>query len=197
MASSVRLPPLDQALVLTNLIVETPEGCAVLVGAVMNLPPALGVARSLSTIKDGQVIVEICNASTEEYWVKKGTTFAAASVVPDAAFNFEKGAPLSQDTEGPSPVAATTEERFDNTPNEDRSEDPTIPDSVVSVKADFTSSDLSDEQKELFQAELDRFGDMFVESSKKPPRTDLLKFEIDTGNRPPFKSQPYRVSGAE
>ncbi|OWZ08239.1 hypothetical protein PHMEG_00019251 [Phytophthora megakarya] len=38
---------------------------------------------------------------------------------------------------------------------------------------------------------------MFVESSKKSGRTDLLKFEIDTGSNPPFKSQPYRVSGAE
>ncbi|OWZ11395.1 hypothetical protein PHMEG_00015587 [Phytophthora megakarya] len=71
MASSVRLPPLGQAIVLTNLIGGTPEGSAVLVEAVMNLPPALGVARSLGTIKDGQVVVEICSVSTEEYWVKR------------------------------------------------------------------------------------------------------------------------------
>ncbi|OWZ11396.1 hypothetical protein PHMEG_00015588 [Phytophthora megakarya] len=51
--------------------------------------------------------------------------------------------------------------------------------------------------RKLFQAELDRFGDMFVESSKKPGRTDLLKFKIDPGNSSPFKSQPYRVSDAE
>ncbi|OWZ03520.1 hypothetical protein PHMEG_00024737 [Phytophthora megakarya] len=81
------------ALVLTNLIGDTPEGSAVLVEAVMNLPPVLGVTRSLGTIKDGQVVVEICNVSTEEYWVKKGTTIAAVSVVPDSAFYVKKDLP--------------------------------------------------------------------------------------------------------
>ncbi|KAE8972532.1 hypothetical protein PR003_g27462 [Phytophthora rubi] len=38
---------------------------------------------------------------------------------------------------------------------------------------------------------------MFVESSKKPGRPDLLKFQIDTGDNPPIKQQPYRVSYAE
>ncbi|OWZ17087.1 hypothetical protein PHMEG_0009020 [Phytophthora megakarya] len=38
---------------------------------------------------------------------------------------------------------------------------------------------------------------MFVESSKKPGRTDLLRFEIDTGSSLPIKSQPHRVSRAE
>ncbi|KAE8914090.1 hypothetical protein PF002_g2922 [Phytophthora fragariae] len=38
---------------------------------------------------------------------------------------------------------------------------------------------------------------MFVESSKKPGRTDLLQFEIDTGDSAPIKQQPYRVSLAE
>ncbi|OWZ12504.1 putative membrane protein [Phytophthora megakarya] len=92
MASSVRLPPLGQALVLTNLLGGTPDGSAVLVEAVMNLPPAFGVARSLGTVKNGQVVLEICNVSTEEYWMEKGSTIAAASVVPGSAFNFENGA---------------------------------------------------------------------------------------------------------
>ncbi|KAE8885751.1 hypothetical protein PF003_g26788 [Phytophthora fragariae] len=35
------------------------------------------------------------------------------------------------------------------------------------------------------------------ESSKKPGRTDLLKFQIDTGDSQPIKQQPYRVSYAE
>jgi len=41
------------------------------------------------------------------------------------------------------------------------------------------------------------FQDMFVETSKKPGRTSLLKFRIDTGDAVPFKLQPYRVSKAE
>ncbi|KAG3115408.1 hypothetical protein PI125_g5568 [Phytophthora idaei] len=38
---------------------------------------------------------------------------------------------------------------------------------------------------------------MFVESSKKAGRTELLRFGIDTGNSPPIKQLPYRVSLAE
>ncbi|GMF44889.1 unnamed protein product [Phytophthora fragariaefolia] len=49
----------------------------------------------------------------------------------------------------------------------------------------------------LFQQELVRFRDMFVESSKKPGRTDLLEFRIDTGDTRPIQRQPYRVSFAE
>ncbi|GMF39090.1 unnamed protein product [Phytophthora fragariaefolia] len=55
------------------------------------------------------------------------------------------------------------------------------PDKEVVLEADFSQSKLSDEHKALFQQELNRFRDMFVESSKKPGRTDLLGFRIDTG----------------
>ncbi|OWZ08238.1 putative membrane protein, partial [Phytophthora megakarya] len=93
MAASVRLPPFGQALVVTNLIGEIHDGSAMLIEAVMNLPPALGVTRTLGIAKDKEVVMEICNASTEKYWVEKGTTIAAVSVVPDSAFNFEKKFP--------------------------------------------------------------------------------------------------------
>ncbi|KAE8999432.1 hypothetical protein PR002_g18458 [Phytophthora rubi] len=63
--------------------------------------------------------------------------------------------------------------------------------------ADFSESRLSTKQKSLFRSELSRFRDMFVESSKKPGRTDLLKFRVVTGDSPPIKQQPYRVSYAE
>ncbi|OWY93597.1 hypothetical protein PHMEG_00036949 [Phytophthora megakarya] len=77
MLSTMRLPPRGEA----------SEGSAMLVEAVLGLPPALGVARSLCTLENGQVIVEVCNASTEEYWIQKGTHIAMASVVPDSAFD--------------------------------------------------------------------------------------------------------------
>ncbi|OWZ11763.1 hypothetical protein PHMEG_00015167 [Phytophthora megakarya] len=44
---------------------------------------------------------------------------------------------------------------------------------------------------------LREFSDLFVETSKRPGRTDLLKFKIDTGTHAPIKSQPYRVSKVE
>ncbi|KAE9032775.1 hypothetical protein PR003_g9600 [Phytophthora rubi] len=71
------------------------------------------------------------------------------------------------------------------------------PDPEVEMEADFSESPLSTEQKTLFRSELSRFWDMFVESSKKPERMDLLKFLVDTGDSPPMKQKPYRVSYAE
>ncbi|GMF43383.1 unnamed protein product [Phytophthora fragariaefolia] len=62
------------------------------------------------------------------------------------------------------------------------------------MKADVSQSRLTEEQKALFQQELDRFRSMFVVSSKKQGRTDLLEFEIDTGSNVSIKQQPYRVS---
>ncbi|GMF35082.1 unnamed protein product [Phytophthora fragariaefolia] len=38
---------------------------------------------------DGQAIVELCNASTEEFWVTRGTVVVSASVVPKSALASE------------------------------------------------------------------------------------------------------------
>ncbi|OWZ09810.1 hypothetical protein PHMEG_00017431 [Phytophthora megakarya] len=128
--------------------------------AVMNLPPALG-----------------------EYWIRKGTTIAAASVIPESTFGFENGTslrtPTSQDSDGHPTVAASSAESFDETPNRDRSENPTR----WALKLTLHVL-ICPKNRRTVQVELDRFG----ESSKKPDRTDHLKFEINTGNSPPFKS---------
>ncbi|KAE9159791.1 hypothetical protein PF004_g31403 [Phytophthora fragariae] len=47
------------------------------------------------------------------------------------------------------------------------------------MEADFSDSALSDEQKRLFQDELNVLRDMFLESSKRPGRTELLKFGVE------------------
>ncbi|KAE9284169.1 hypothetical protein PF008_g27222 [Phytophthora fragariae] len=47
--------------------------------------------------------------------------------------------------------------------------------------ADFSDSALSDEQKSLFQDELNVLRDMVLESSKRPGRTELLKFGVEEG----------------
>ncbi|KAG2780897.1 hypothetical protein PC129_g21561 [Phytophthora cactorum] len=64
-------------------------------------------------------------------------------------------------------------------------------------EVDFHDSSLGAEQRELFVKTLKDFRDMFVKTSKKPGRTDLLQVSIDTGTHPPGKQQPYRVSKAE
>ncbi|KAE9346821.1 hypothetical protein PF008_g8105 [Phytophthora fragariae] len=206
MAVSVRLPPRGQALVMTNVIGEAADDATVLVEGSLTLPPTLCVARTLCTAQKGQVIVEVCNASTDEYWIKKGTVVASTAVIPESAFaslpqpeerSPENGKQSAGNAESePEAVRSVTEERKERTEEKVKASKPDIP-SDKGAEADFSDSKLSSEQKALFQDELNDFSDLFVESSKKPGRTDLLKFEIDTGDNRPIKQQPYRVSGAE
>ncbi|KAE9283873.1 hypothetical protein PR003_g27005, partial [Phytophthora rubi] len=206
MAVSVRLPPRGQALVMTNVIGEAADDATVLVEGSLALPPTLCVARTICTVQKGQVIVEVCNASTDEYWIEKGTVVASTAVIPESAFaslpqpeerSPENGKQSAGNAESePEAVRSVTEERKERTEEKVKASKPDIPPDK-GAEADFSDSKLSSEQKALFQDELNDFSDLFVESSKKPGRTDLLKFEIDTGDNRPIKQQPYRVSGAE
>ncbi|OWY92885.1 LOW QUALITY PROTEIN: hypothetical protein PHMEG_00037919, partial [Phytophthora megakarya] len=162
---TMRLPPRGQALVRADLVGEASEGSAMLVEVVLGLPPALGVARSLCTLENRQVIVEVCNASTEEYWIQKRTPIAMASVVPDSAFDYQcevsdrtpvpRNASRDVGFRGLSSVAATLEDRSGEAPVTNPVKGSGASDSEVDVKADFSNSNLTDEQKELFQLELD------------------------------------------
>ncbi|KAE9199557.1 hypothetical protein PF005_g15687 [Phytophthora fragariae] len=185
MAVSVRLPPRGQALVTTNVIGEAADDATVLVEGSLGLPPTLCVARTLCT---------------------KGTVVASTAVVPESAFasppqpeekSPENGKQAAGNAEGePEAVQSVTEERKERTEEKVKASKPDIPPDT-GADADFSDSKLSSEQKALFQDELNAFSDLFVESSKKPGRADLLMFEIDTGDNRPIKQQPYRVSGAE
>ncbi|KAG3138383.1 hypothetical protein PI124_g519 [Phytophthora idaei] len=140
------------------------------------------------------VIVKVCNASTEECWVLKGTVVVSTSVIPVSAFGFEQSsAAMATYTAvkvevAPEIVSTDTEAMDEGLGEKVKAERPEIPpDTDGRLNADFSESDLSEEQKLLFQSELDSFRDMFVESSKKLGRTELLRFGIDTGNSPPIK----------
>lgn len=164
-----------------------------LVEGAVELPPTLGIARLLCTVGEGKVIVEVCNASTDEYWIRKGTAVASATIVPKSAFNHEdppgekepKGKNVP--TEGlESPVTmSVTEGQGEEVCGEARTSKPDVPpDKDVNATADFFESDLSAEQKTLFRSELNGFYDMFVESLMKPGRTEMLYFKVDTSNSP-------------
>ncbi|KAI9991826.1 hypothetical protein PInf_017202 [Phytophthora infestans] len=68
---------------------------------------------------------------------------------------------------------------------------------TVKVEVATEKEEYDKELEERFRSELNGFYDMFVESSTKPGRTEMLYFHFDTGNGPPIKQQPYRVSLAE
>ncbi|EGZ22993.1 hypothetical protein PHYSODRAFT_253793, partial [Phytophthora sojae] len=154
MAVSVRLPPRGQALVVTDVVGDAPNA-TVLVEGSLNLPPSLCVARTLCTVDDGRVVVEVCNASTEEFWIKKGTVVASTSVVKS------EGAPSRPpEASGAATVAASREEEakgpdLGETVRASRPDVP--PDKEVALEADFSQSRLSEEQKSPFRSELERF----------------------------------------
>jgi len=197
-SSVVLLEPVRQALVRSRVQGVVPDHTVVLVEGVPGLDESLRVVRTLCTVTEGQVLIEVCNASTEEVAIKTGVYVAAVTVVPASAFAPEND------------VSRGTTERIDavigavarNDVTSGRAEEAEMAAAIEVGKDDdfvvnFSDSSLGTEQRALFVETLKDFRDMFVETSKKPGRTDLLKFHIDTGDASPFKQQPYRVSKAE
>ncbi|GMF52601.1 unnamed protein product [Phytophthora fragariaefolia] len=191
MATSVQLSPWGQVLVVTKVVGKPDDKAVVLVEGSVGLPPSLCVARTLCTVGDGNVIVELCNASTEGFWVTRGTVVASASVVPDSAFENEPS--LAGETSkkrndlydegGDDSIACLRQEKGEGEgrgENVKASKPGVPPDKEVVLEADFSQLKLCDEQKALFQQELNRFQDMFVESSNKRGRTELFEFRIDS-----------------
>ncbi|KAE8883743.1 hypothetical protein PF007_g22418 [Phytophthora fragariae] len=193
--STIRLCPGGQALVVANLMGKAPEDSTVLVEGLPEIDPFLKVARSLCSVQNGQTIVEVCNASEEEVVIQKGTALAAATVLPKTTFLPAQQAYRSESgTRSVDSVISSAAKESDSP----REAMPGLKEAYrAEMEADFTDSKLGGEQQELLRSLLGDFRDMFVESSLKPGRTDLLKFSIDTGTHPPIKQRPYRVSNAE
>lgn len=187
MASTVPLASGGQALVVARLPTEVEEGACVLVEGLLPLDPSVRVARSLCTVREGRVLVEVCNASTEELLLARNASVAVVTEIPKSAFASEEcksaknGQPNRVDV---SQVIGAV----DNSPDADCPREP-IPGLKEAKEAemeeldiDFTGSKLSQEQRALLAKELNSFRDLFVETSKTPGRTDLLEFSIDTGD---------------
>ncbi|KAE9003297.1 hypothetical protein PR001_g18014 [Phytophthora rubi] len=150
-------------------------------GRISGAAPTLRVARTVCTVAGGQVIVE------SAFGFEEPPTKRPPPRTPEAS----ERTPTTTATATSSSAVASPDAASPKA-------DPNSPiDQEVEMGADFSESRLSTKQKRLFRSELSRFRDMFVESSKKPGRTDLLKFRVVTGDSPPIKQQPYRVSYAE
>ncbi|ETO59215.1 hypothetical protein F444_22413 [Phytophthora nicotianae P1976] len=76
-SSSVRICPGGQALVAANIAGTVEDGVTILVEGLVVLKAAVRVARTLFSVQKGKEIVEICNTSTENIIVKRGTPLAA------------------------------------------------------------------------------------------------------------------------
>ncbi|KAG2900394.1 hypothetical protein PC117_g21988 [Phytophthora cactorum] len=158
----------------------------------------LTIARTLCTVTDGTVLVEVCNASTEEIEIKAGAYAAAVTIVPKSAFTTnvprrdgtsrDISAVLSAINVNASAKAGTVEAEMAGAMDSAGEDD---------FEVDFQDSSLGAELRRLFAEMLKGMKDLFVETSKKPGRTELLKFSIDTGTHLPIKQPPYRVSKAE
>ncbi|ETL43901.1 hypothetical protein L916_05686, partial [Phytophthora nicotianae] len=197
-SSSVRLGPGRQALVRSSVRGAVKDKSVVLVEGVPEADNSLRVARTLCTVTNGTVLVEVCNASTEEVEVESGAYLAAVTVVPESAFTTE--APEREGT--PKNICAVLSASSKNAETRVETEEAEM---IAAMKnrddddfeVDFQDSSLGAEQRRLFVEMLKDMRDLFVETSKKPGRTELLRFSIDTGTHVPIKQPPYRVSKAE
>ncbi|OWZ08181.1 hypothetical protein PHMEG_00019316 [Phytophthora megakarya] len=98
MGSTIRLRPGGQTLVVTNVYGIGPEGTTILVEGISSLYSTVRVDRTLCTVKRGKPLVEVCNTSTEDVFVRRGKTVAMATLVPDSAFGVESN--INQNTHG-------------------------------------------------------------------------------------------------
>ncbi|GMF53511.1 unnamed protein product [Phytophthora fragariaefolia] len=149
MTSSVRLPPHGQEeLVMVVVVGDVSSRTTVLVEGSIGLPPALCVALSLCT----SAFVSVAAQNPVPVDVRRAELELVASTVEELSEAFEEKVKASK---------------------------PDVPaDKGMGMKADFSESKLSVEQKGLFQAELDNFSNLFVESSKKQGLMERL-FCID------------------
>ncbi|KAE8890608.1 hypothetical protein PF003_g25358 [Phytophthora fragariae] len=206
-ASAVRLRPGGQALVVTDVMGQAPDETTVLFEGLPELDANVKIARTLCTVHEGKAVVEVCNASTGDLVLSKGTALATATVVPKSAFDSLNADQESLTTESDqmpsgsggrttwvdsviSAAAAATNPSQDPMPGLDTAKE-------AELDVDFTDSKLGGEQRVLLADLLGSFRDMFVETSLKRGRTDLLEFSIDTGTQAPIKQRLYRVSQAE
>ncbi|OWZ08078.1 hypothetical protein PHMEG_00019439 [Phytophthora megakarya] len=77
-ALTVMLAPGSQALVCANVKGRVDPVITVLIEGIDGGDDSLWVARTLCTVQDGQVVVELCNASTEELVITKDSRIATA-----------------------------------------------------------------------------------------------------------------------
>ncbi|ETN08828.1 hypothetical protein PPTG_22981 [Phytophthora nicotianae INRA-310] len=171
-SSSVRLEPGHQALVRSSVR-----------GTVRDK-----VARTLCTVTNGTVLVEVCNASIEEVEVESGTYLAAVTVVPESAFSAE--VPEREGT--PKNISAVLSASNRNTETRVGTEEAEMTAAMKDEDDDgfevnFQDSSLGPDQRRLFVEMLKDMRDLFVETSKKPGRTELLRFIIGSGVHAPIK----------
>ncbi|KAJ8575289.1 hypothetical protein ON010_g3923 [Phytophthora cinnamomi] len=203
-ASTVRLRPGGQAPVVSDVVGKAPENATVLIEGLPELNATVQIARTLCSVVEGKTITEVCNTSTEELVIKKGTALAAATVVPESAVKLVPASRCDPDSSSstapskPSPMSRWVDSVISTV----ATSNPTSPLNPMQapeaeLDTDFSGSKLDPEQRGLMRGLLVTFRDMFVENSLKPGRTRLLEFSIDTGANPPIKQPPYRVSHAE
>ncbi|KAG3109126.1 hypothetical protein PI125_g11210 [Phytophthora idaei] len=84
--SLVRLEPGRQALVRSSVRGTVRNHSVVLVEGVPGSDESLSIARALCTVAEGTMLVEVCNASTEEIEIKAGAYVVAVTIVPKSAF---------------------------------------------------------------------------------------------------------------
>ena len=138
------------------------------------------IANCLSIVKENnEVYCEIFNPTGETVEINSLDIIAKGEIIPKKSFK-------------------TSEEYIKQNQNAD------VINTVVSEETEeelfevnFEKSGLNQQQKERLIETLKSFKEVFVNSSKAPGRTNLVKFEIDTEEHKPIRNSPYRISKHE
>ncbi|OWZ04432.1 hypothetical protein PHMEG_00023673 [Phytophthora megakarya] len=176
MGSTVRLWRGGQALVVTDRIVAVPEDTTVLVEG---LPDStVLVTRTLCSVQCGKLLVEVCNAFIEDVVIRKDTTVAMATLVPDPAFAY--GSEVTNDES--SVITASLDKGL-------REE----------LEVDFEGSKLTSEQQRLLKDLLEQFRDMFdrdvLDSGTRPFKQKPYRVSKVEGDVMEAELQPYLSLG--
>ena len=178
LAERVVVRPGSSRLVAGQLGARLPEKTIVLIEKTGQCHKGEMVANMVASIQDSMVYVEILIPTLQSVEFHKGLEIAFATQIPERCFKNEVV-------------------RKENT----KKEDPVVcmvqGEATTTLDISFEKSSLNEDQREELRKELYAFHDIFVTSSKAPGRTEFLKFSIDTGDAPPIKSRPYRVTQQE
>ncbi|GMF23975.1 unnamed protein product [Phytophthora fragariaefolia] len=156
--STVRIRPGGQALVVTNVLGEVAEDATVLVEGLLDLDASVRVARSLCTVHNKKKVVPEPFSPEGNASAKREFDWIHAAI------------PASCHTANAPPSAMP---RLNKVLQDE-------------LNIDFSESKLGGQTEELFSDLLSSFKDVFVETSMKPGRTDLLEFSIGTRDSAPI-----------
>ncbi len=196
--------PLHQSSVFQNSATQSSETITVHSNATYILPPlsesVIPVYSSTTLLEGSTGLIEPTPRLTERYHICGATQLVSLSdkhTFPFRVLNpTNKPVTIYRCTTMGTFISSGGSISVITTPEEQQSSQ-TSADSQHTVPLDFTGSTLTEEQKTQLRSLVSEYQDIFALSSDELGRTGLVRHRIETGDSPPIKQRPYRVSEAQ